>query len=245
MKRLFNASGGILAVLLLLLPAGMLISAHFGYEFALANISAYTIILASLSVGLTVFSIKTTAASESGIMKVLFALLTPFSLINAVFCLFVSSSVWTVVWVLICIVFCLFLTILHGNPLALKATTLALSALLALPIGFFCFILLFFGSIGQTTVVNSVESPGGTYCAEVIDSDQGALGGDTLVEVYEKSAFNAFLFTISKKPQIIYQGEWGECSSMEIYWKNDRCLVINSAEYEIESHKSSSLPPET
>ncbi|MDD6023940.1 MAG: hypothetical protein PUC06_06870 [Oscillospiraceae bacterium] len=234
MKRLFHISGVMLVLLLLFLPAGMLISSYFGYEFALASMSAYTIILASLSAGLAVFSIRTKTVTESGIVKVLFALLTPLSLVNAVFCLLVSSSVWTVVCVLICFVFCLFLTIKHGNPLALKTTTLALSALLALPIGCFCFILLFFGSIGQTTVVNSVESPGGTYCAEVIDSDQGALGGDTLVEVYEKSTFNGYFFTISRKPQIIYQGEWGESRSMEIHWKNNRCLVINSAEYEME-----------
>lgn len=245
MKRLFSVSGVMLALLLLFLPAGMLVSAYFGYEFALASMSAYTFILASLSVGLAVFSIRTKTVTEFGIMKVLFALLTPLSLINAVFCLLVSSSVWIVICVLVCIVFCLFLTIKHGNPLALKATTLALSALLALPIGFFCFILLFFGSIGQTTVVNSVESPGGTYCAEVIDGDQGALGGDTLVEVYEKSAFNGFVFTISKKPQIIYQGEWGEFSDMEIYWKNDRCLVINAVEYEIDPDESGSPPPKT
>lgn len=64
---------------------------------------------------------------------------------------------------------------------------------------FFDFIALIFGNIGQNTVVQTVESPSGKYYAQVIDSDQGALGGDTLVDVYEKSKINAILFKIEKE----------------------------------------------
>ena len=79
----------------------------------------------------------------------------------------------------------------------------------------------------------SVESPNETYYAEVIDSNQGALGGNTFVDVYENKGLNAIIFTISKKPQRIYQGDWGEFEYMAISWKNDHCLVINSVSYEI------------
>lgn len=68
----------------------------------------------------------------------------------------------------------------------------------------------------------------------MIDSDQGALGGDTLVDVYEKSAINAILFKIEKKPQRVYSGGWGEFNNMQIYWKDDECLKINSTEYKIQ-----------
>ena len=72
------------------------------------------------------------------------------------------------------------------------------------------------------------------YYAEVIDSDQGALGGDTLVNVYKKGELNIFIFKIKKKPQRVYLGEWGEYKNMQIYWKNENCLIINSTEYKIE-----------
>ena len=102
-----------------------------------------------------------------------------------------------------------------------------------LPIGFFGFIALIFGNFGQNTVVQSVESPNGIYYAEVIDSDQGALGGDTLVDVYENKGIDTLIFKISKEPQRIYHGDWGEFYDMELYWKDDYCLVINSVEYTI------------
>ena len=103
-----------------------------------------------------------------------------------------------------------------------------------LPIGFLSFIALAFGDLGENIVVQTVESPNGTYYAEVINSDQGALGGDTLVDVTENKKFDALIFTISKKSKRVYHGEWGEFEDMEIYWKNENCLVINSVEYMIE-----------
>lgn len=129
---------------------------------------------------------------------------------------------------------CCLLTVKHGRPVVLKIATLVLSGLMVLPIGYFCFIALIFGNIGQNTVVQTVESPSGKYYAQVIDSDQGALGGDTFVDVYEKSGINTIIFKIEKKPQRVYSGDWGEFENMQIYWKNDGCLVINSAEHEIE-----------
>ena len=118
--------------------------------------------------------------------------------------------------------------------MALKIVALVLSALMILPICFFSFIALIFGNIGQNTVVQTVESPSGKYYAQVIDSDQGALGGDTLVDVYQDCGINAILFKIEKKPQRVYFGDWGEFNNMQIHWKDDNCLVINAVEYEID-----------
>ncbi len=118
--------------------------------------------------------------------------------------------------------------------MVLKIIALVLSALMVLPIGFISFIFLIFGNIGQNTVVQTIESPSGEYYAQVIDSDQGALGGDTLVDVYKNGGINAIIFKIEKKPQRVYFGDWGEFKNMQIYWESDDCLVINSVEYSIE-----------
>lgn len=104
-----------------------------------------------------------------------------------------------------------------------------LTVITVVSVAFFGFIALIFWNFGQTTVVQTVESPDGAYYAEVIDIDQGALGGDTVVDVYEKVFLN-----ISKKSQRVYHGDWGEFRNMEIYWKDEHCLVINSTEYLIE-----------
>lgn len=109
-----------------------------------------------------------------------------------------------------------------------------MSALMVLPIGFFSMAVLLFGNIGQNTVVQRVESPSKQYYAQVVDRDQGALGGDTLVDVYERNGINMTFFQVKKKPQRVYVEEWGEYESMEVHWKNDKTLMMNSMEYTIE-----------
>ena len=134
--------------------------------------------------------------------------------------------------VLLCCTF--FWTYKHGRSTVIK-TVFAILSLLC--ICFFCVILFFrllFGSFGENTVVKTVESPNKEYYAEVIDSDQGALGGNTFVDVYEKSIIETSVLTVCKKPKRIYSGKWGEYKKMQIYWENDTCIVINSVEYEIE-----------
>ena len=71
--------------------------------------------------------------------------------------------------------------------------------------------------------------------AEVIYSNQGALGDDIFINVYENKGIDIFIFKILKKPQSFYESDLGEFGNIEeIYWKDDNCLVINSAEYKIE-----------
>ncbi len=234
MKRTISVLGCILFVMLVLLPYGKIMSFCFGYTLELVRVNAFSIVTAVLSICLVILSVKGKEVCSCGIIKVIFALLTPLSLISTVFYVFESSSIVVIVCMFICIGCSLFLTAKYGNPLALKITTFSLSAIMIFMIGYFGFIALIFGNMAENTVVQAVESPDGKYYAELIDNDQGALGGSTLVSVYETKVIDAIVFRLSEKPKSIYQGEWGEYESMDIYWKDDNCLIINSVEYEIE-----------
>ncbi len=64
-------------------------------------------------------------------------------------------------------------------PSALKAVSTVLSRVL-FSILFFAFI---FADFGSNFVVKSVSSPQNIYTVEVINSDQGAFGGGTLVDI--------------------------------------------------------------
>ena len=44
-----------------------------------------------------------------------------------------------------------------------------------------------FKDFSKKTVVQTIPSPSGKYYAQVIDDDQGALGGNTIVEVCKKA----------------------------------------------------------
>ena len=223
----------LLFALTILYPAGVIITACFGYRFTLISVSAFAIAIAVLSVCIVVLDLICKNTLENNTIRILLAIITPFSLINAVFYIFECSQIWVIASVLLSAGCCCYLTVKYGKPSALKVVALVLSALMILPICFFSFIAFIFGNISQNTVVQTIESPSGKYYAQVIDSDQGALGGDTLVDVYQDCGINALVFKIEKKPQRVYFGEWGEFNNMQIHWKDDNCLVINSVEYEI------------
>lgn len=233
MKKAISILMCLLFVLAILYPAGVIITACFGYSFELFSVSTFGIAIAVLSVCIVILDLVFKNQLESKMVQILPAIITPLSLINAVFYIFECPQIWVIASVLLSAGCCCHLTVKYGKPMVLKVVALVLSALMILPISFFSFIALTFGNIGQDTVVQTVESPSGKYYAQVIDSNQGALGGDTLVYVYKISGIDLILFKIEKDPQRVYWGEWGEFNNMQIHWKDDNCLVINSVEYEI------------
>lgn len=231
MKKAISVLTCLLFVLTTLYPVGTFIAACVGYRFELISVPAFAVAIAILSLCVIILDIVFKNKFEN--KQALFAIMTPLSFINAVFYIFACPQIWVIASALFSACCSCFLTVKHGKLSALKIVALALSAGMVLPIGFFSFIALIFGNIGQNTVVQTVESPNGKYYAQVIDSNQGALGGDTLVDVYKKSGINFILFRIEKKPQRVYFGDWGDFENMQIDWKDNGCLVINSVEYQI------------
>lgn len=233
MKKAISVLVCVLFAFVVLLPFGVIIFNCFGYMFDLANYSLFAVITALMAVSAVVLSIIAKDFITNKTVAVLLALATPLSLINSVFYIIERGTILVVASMFICFCSCCYLAIRYGKPVALKITGFVLSALMVFPICFFGFIALVFGDLGENTVVQTVESPSGAYYAEVINSDQGALGGDTLVDVYENKEIDALIFKISKKRQRIYHGEWGEFENMTVYWKNENCLVVDSVEYTI------------
>lgn len=234
MRKCAFVSTFVLSAVILLLPLGTLLSACFGYSLMILNHSAFALITAAVSVITVVLNALNKAPVENKIAVVLLSLAAPLSVINAVFYIYASVGIWVIIGMLISVVCCFYLTAKCAKPSALKKISLALSALAVLPVCILTAFTMMFGDFGQNTVVKTIASPNKIYYAEVIDSDQGALGGDTFVDVYERKGIHTPVFKISQKPQRVYQGDWGEFENMEIYWKNDNCIVINSAEYIME-----------
>lgn len=121
---------------------------------------------------------------------------------------------------------CVFLTLKCGRRIPEKIIPLILSGTM----GMYILIFSVLGSIGVRIPVQSLPSPDGSRCARIINSDQGATGGDTLVEVVEET--NLLLYRVEKR-QRVYVGPWGHWEAMQIRWKNDYCLVIDGTEYEV------------
>ena len=58
-----------------------------------------------------------------------------------------------------------------------------------------------FNETGRRKSPAVIISPGGGYYAEVINSDGGALGGDTIVDVHKKGSLDFLIFKISESSQ--------------------------------------------
>ena len=233
MKKATSVLLCLLFALTIFFPVSAFASACFGYTFQLTNVLAVSVIIAVISVFTAILSISSKGKIYNKSIIILSYILFPLSFINAVIYIFESIQLSVAICMLVSLFCCFFISIINIKSKVRKILVSVLSAPMTAFIIFFAFMILTFGNLGQNTVVKSIDSPSGNFYAQVIDSDQGALGGDTVVNVYEKRGIDAFIFKLEDKPQRVYLGEWGEYKSMRISWKNDKCLIINSVEYEI------------
>lgn len=231
MKKVISFLIFLLFTLTALYPAGSLIASCFGYSFKLMGIPVFAVSSAIISICIVILDGVYKIAFNK-LVQILLAVISPISLINVVLCVIESPQTWTIAGTLVSTGCCVYLMIKNGKPLLLKILSGAVSALMFSPVCLMCFLSLI--DFGLNTVVETIESPSGKYYVQVVDSDQGALGGDTFVDVYKSGEVNLFLCKFEKQTQRVYHGEWGEYENMQIYWKDDSCLVINLVEYEIE-----------
>lgn len=90
-----------------------------------------------------------------------------------------------------------------------------------------------FSGFSQDTVIRTLLSPDGLHTAEVIDRDQGALGGNTVVAVREARPLSIGIGQFEKKPVVLYRGEWKDSETIDIAWQDNNTLQIDSEPYDL------------
>ena len=233
MKKVISVLMYLLFGLTVFLPAGKILTALFGCTFHLISDYGFATAIAILSLCVMVLSIAFEYKTDSKVLLILLTALAPLSLINGAFYIHINREIRFVLPIVYHVVCCFYLTIQQGKKGAPKYAALGLCAPLIIPICLSCFLTIFF-NWGHVSVVKTVESPDGSYYAQVIDDDQGALGGATIVNVFKSRKLDLILFEIQKKPQTVSYGPWGIYTKMKIYWKDNHCLVINNTEVHIE-----------
>lgn len=135
---------------------------------------------------------------------------------------------------LLCFLSCYILSLLYKNKRVLQGVCTVLNSILLLivMVGMFLFVAL--GQIGQDTIVRQEPSPDRTYTAILIDSDHGALGGDTVVNVEYRASVLHLGFGRFVKTKNLYIGDWGEYKNMRLSWKDDSTLLINGRSYVVD-----------
>lgn len=114
-----------------------------------------------------------------------------------------------------------------GVKIAFTITTMVIGS----GVGIWLFLCLLLGDFGVTRVMHSKPSPEGKYVAEIIDYDEGALGGSTTVEVRRTEAISFFIGRISKNPIILCHRGWGLWDEIEFEWVDEDTLLIDGTEY--------------
>lgn len=233
MKKILQFSPVFLCILNIIFPLCKIIGFLTGYDFSLTNTWLSIVILAIISFLFTLLLYVTKAAVNK--TNAVFSVLLPiFAAINGICFIVLTGWKPAVLFAIICWVCSMGILFKFGRPGVLKVVSAVISILLGLFLLFAAFIMLIFGSIGTVKVVREVPSPQNTYVAEVIDDNQGALGGNTIVQVQGKSKLiNVVIGTFLKKPADVYYGRWGEFQTMQISWQDEQTLLINEKEYNI------------
>lgn len=214
-------------------PVITLITSVLGYRFVVYDHLMFSLIITLLHAVLSLALLRQTGKQCSNWASCLAALLPLLSLINLFFHMWESTDIWVTLVAAVCILFSLIISGQFAKSGILKKISIILTILLFVPVAFISLIVLFF-QIGQNTVVQTAPSPEGRYYAKVIDSDQGAFGGDTIVYVYDAEAqLDLYFFEFEKEPQRVYSGEWGEFRDTELYWASEHELVIDGCTYAI------------
>ncbi len=234
MKKILPISFYSLFALTIFYPVCSLVADIFGYTFEVGSTSVYAVSLSIVSLCTVIFDICFKTPIQRKLIRILIAILPFAAFINATYFILFHRSILVAACLIVFVICCCILWAKHRKTVAGIIVASLLSAFAIWYFGILCFIGLTLGNIGQNTVVKTVDSPNGTQYAEVIDIDQGALGGDTLVVVRQKRKIDLILFIIEKEPQRVYLGRWGEFENMKVSWRDDHCLIINSVEYAVE-----------
>lgn len=228
-------------VLNVLLPAGTLITGVFGYTFELFNYFVMGAITTAFSLFFMIFTIRKRSFVKRCYKKSWFIALSVIAFINYIFyglifdddvALFIDLLIPGIM--IINFIFTVIINMLLSDTKARLIANIIAVLVIVIPLCFYSFFMVLFGGMGYVKVVRSVPSPNGRYIAEIVDINQGALGGDTVVQINENKGLNCFVFKIEKKPNGIYYGEWGEFETIDVSWENDDFVLIDSVRYRVE-----------
>ncbi len=202
----------------------------FGYSVSLASYEILSAVSAAICIVSGCLLKNHTPYKTTGMI---FSLLPLIQFINTVIYVSKSKSLITAVFMAVCFISCAVVSKMIIKLNKAKIFSVISSSLMFVVIVLFSFVAVFFGNLAVNTVVKTVDSPSGEYYAEIVDSDQGATGGSTVVYVKKSDCFDMLILKIEKTPERVYLGEWREYETMEIYWQDENTLLINSTEYNI------------
>lgn len=212
------------------IPLLTLVLYPFGYSFSLVSYEIFSALSAAICTA-SLFFVKNSNLNKT--TRFFIAFLPLIQLINTVIYVSKSKSAITAIFMAICFISCAVMCEKIISSEKAKIASVITSSLLFIIIIINSFLIVFAGNFAVNTVVKTIDSPNGTYYAEIVDSDLGATGGNTIVYVKKTNFLNLLILKIEKSPERVYLGEWREYETMQIKWKDESCLIIDGKEYTV------------
>ena len=232
MKKATSISTVLLVCLYLLLPIAKLYAVWKGYQLALRGALAAALVLAALSlwvtVGLLIWQEKMTSKVDQ-VLSVFSTLLFPIAFIH--WAIFLPLSGWSIVGLAVAVLSLLCFAVLlfrSVQPVAMRVFAGVLALVISLPLSLWVMIAPVFGDFGLSDVQMEASSPEESYVAQVIYENRGIFGSETYIKITpQKSDQEILLLSFIKSPVRI-TGNWGDKKELvQIEWQDDDTLLIN------------------
>ena len=238
MKKATSVSTVVLVCLYLFLPIAKLYAVLKGYEMALRGALPIALVLAALSlwvtVGLLVWQEKMTSKADR-VLSVFSTLLFPFAFLH--WAIFLPLSGWNFAGIIVAVLSLLCFAVLlfrSVQPAPMKIISGFLALLVALPVSLWVLISPVVGDFGLSNVVAEAKSPKGSYVAQVFHENRGMFGASNYVRVRSETVDKELAFLSFTKSPVRFTGNWGERKdSVQIEWQDDETLLINGEAYSL------------
>ena len=214
----------------LLWPALELFSMLCGLEFYFRSELAYLILISLGTLWLTVRLHR----QEGSPATVFSLLLFPLTIVAGFFQMLLMGTIFAVpLYIANCICAGLLFSKYVPNRWYKYLMTF-FCTLLLLAFGFMSFLDLTFGRIGVQIIEQEVHSPDGKKTAQLINDDQGALGGNTFIYIRYQDLIPLGFGGIRKTSVEVHRGPWGQFQDITLGWQDENTLLVNSTPIPIE-----------
>lgn len=209
---------------------------RLGYIFVPINGILFYILSTIIIITFTIIALKYKNIQTK--ISVILSAITPILAVFYLIVKFISSSKeginfnLFIIYAYITLICSMVVFFLYPHKDNIKTGLGIIYSILVVLIFFILLVFLFFGNFSVDKTINSKMSPNSKYFVEIIENDQGALGGNTYVRVWMQSKnINIFIGTIKKVPKYIYRGRYGQMYGATLWWETDEILYIDNAKY--------------
>lgn len=240
MKKIKANIASIMGIIMLVLSVFNLIISKLDYIYRPKSYVLFLVVFVLLAVSITFLSIRYKSETKK-VSKIFASFLPLIALIYIITLLFsfdfsidykTYSLLYYEILFAVTLISSLVIFFIYNHIKWLKIIVGIISAGIGALFGFVFFISLIFTNFGKSDILQIINSPDNTYVAISISHDEGALGGDTCVNVRDvQKDIRLLSGTLTSLRKEIWRGDWNEKPVLQ--WEDNSNLLVNGTSYNV------------